>query len=82
MVQLDDAGYVLVGGDVDGDALSDRGRRPLPLETSLPGLFAIGDVRGGSVKRVATAVGDGATVVQLIHQCLEESQAMAPRPGG
>jgi len=82
VVQLDDAGYVLVGGDVDGDGLSDRGRRPLPLETSLPGLFAIGDVRGGSVKRVATAVGDGATVVQLIHQCLEESQAMAPRPGG
>ena len=43
-----------------------------PLETTLPGVFAIGDVRAGSIKRVATAVGDGATVISLVHGYLAE----------
>jgi len=43
-------------------------RPPLPLETSLPGVFADGDVRHGSTKRVASAVGEGAAAIQLIHQ--------------
>jgi thioredoxin reductase (NADPH) len=46
---------------------------PLQLETSMPGVFAVGDVRRGSVKRVASAVGDGAVVVQLVHQFLGAS---------
>ena len=45
----------------------------LPLETSMPGVFAIGDVRAGSIKRVATAVGDGATVISLLHGYLDPS---------
>jgi thioredoxin reductase (NADPH) len=45
----------------------------LALETSMPGVFAIGDVRSGSIKRVATAVGDGATVVSMLHTYLAEN---------
>ena len=47
------------------------------LETSVPGVFAAGDVRHGSVKRVTTAMGEGATVVQLVHQLLEGDRAPA-----
>ncbi|HEY0644276.1 MAG TPA: hypothetical protein VGD39_12695, partial [Nocardioides sp.] len=43
------------------------GSMRLPLETSIPGVFAVGDVRAGSIKRVATAVGDGATVIATLH---------------
>jgi thioredoxin reductase (NADPH) len=48
-------------------------RPPLLLETSLPGVFAAGDVRHGSVKRVASAVGEGAIAIQLVHQYLGEA---------
>ncbi|HYN47160.1 MAG TPA: hypothetical protein VES64_10760, partial [Allosphingosinicella sp.] len=51
----------------------------LPLETSRGGVFAVGDVRSGSVKRVASAVGDGAQVVASLHACLAEPAA-APAP--
>jgi len=74
-VQRDQAGYVLVGADVDRAEVADPTRAPLPLETSVPGVFAIGDARRGSVKRVATAVGDGAAVVQLVHGYLAEAPA-------
>ncbi len=47
-------------------------RQPHPLETNLPGIFAVGDVRHGSVKRVAAAVGEGSTCVQLVHRVLQE----------
>jgi thioredoxin reductase (NADPH) len=66
VVQRDQAGFLLTGPDVrpDGDG-------PVaPLETSVPGVYAIGDVRHGSIKRVATAVGDGAAVIPLVHQRL------------
>ena len=49
---------------------ADPARRPLPLETSIPGVFAIGDVRCGSTKRVAAAVGEGAAVVAQLHSAL------------
>jgi len=55
----DEDGFVLTGPDVGGEHL---------LETSLPGVFAAGDARSGSVKRCATAVGEGAMVVSFIHQ--------------
>jgi len=74
-VQRDQAGYVLVGADVDRAETADPTRARLPLETSVPGVFAIGDARRGSVKRVATAVGDGAAVVQLVHGYLAEAPA-------
>jgi thioredoxin reductase (NADPH) len=71
-LKLDERGFVLTGGE-------DR----LPLETSRPGIFAIGDVRSGSVKRVAASVGDGAQVVAAIHQYLayraEQPTAVQPK---
>lgn len=75
-VRTDDAGYILTGPD-----LLERGQRPegwplardpLTLETSVPGLFAAGDVRHGSTKRVAGAVGEGAMAVALAHRRFEE----------
>ena len=74
MVALDEDGFVLTGVDADGSRAEDlwRGvdRPPLPLETSRPGVFAVGDVRHGSVKRVASAVGEGAMAVRHVHEHL------------
>jgi thioredoxin reductase (NADPH) len=61
-VALDSKGFVLTGADAGGDRL--------PLETSRRGVFAIGDVRSGSIKRVAAAVGEGAQVVAALHAFL------------
>lgn len=63
-------GYIMTGRDLPQPGL---GRDPLMLETSMPGVFAAGDVRHGSIKRVASAVGDGATVVRMIHEHLRET---------
>jgi thioredoxin reductase (NADPH) len=70
VVERDQAGYVLTGRDLPGGAWP-LARAPLPLETSLPGVFAAGDVRCRSVKRVASAVGEGAIAVQLVHEYLD-----------
>jgi len=75
---LDDKGFVLTGRDLDMANGTDPSvawrlsRRPQMLETSLPGVFAVGDVRAGNVKRVASAVGEGAISVHLIHRTLAE----------
>jgi thioredoxin reductase (NADPH) len=70
-VELDSGGYVCTGSGVTGkDAFEGLGRDPLPLETSAPGVFAAGDVRSGSVQRVASAVGEGAMAVRLVHEHL------------
>jgi thioredoxin reductase (NADPH) len=73
---LDEAGYVRTGGELSssGSALSGwpLARQPLPLETNLPGLFAAGDIRSGSVKRCAAAIGEGSMAVALVHQRLAE----------
>jgi thioredoxin reductase (NADPH) len=66
---LDGKGFVLTGAECIGPASATR-RSALPLETSVPGVFAIGDVRAGSTKRVAAAVGEGAAVVAQIHSVL------------
>ena len=75
-VRTDAAGYILTGPDLlDGGRRPDGWppeRDPLALETSVPGLFAAGDVRSGSTKRVAGAVGEGAMAVALVHRRLEE----------
>ncbi|MFL5516068.1 MAG: NAD(P)/FAD-dependent oxidoreductase, partial [Gemmatimonadales bacterium] len=75
-VHLDDRGYVLTGPDLleGGKRPADwpLDRDPLALETSVPGLFAAGDLRHGSIKRVAGAVGEGAMAVALAHHRLEE----------
>ncbi len=72
-------GFLLTGADLDGHDWP-RERPPLPLETSMPGVLAVGDVRHGSVKRVASAVGEGAVAVQLIHSLFaqEHPQLRAP----
>jgi thioredoxin reductase (NADPH) len=75
-VERDDRGFLLTGRDLLRDGRPPQGwpldRPPLLLETSLPGVFAAGDIRHGSVKRVASAVGEGATAIQLVHQYLND----------
>ena len=77
-IARDSHGFVLTGGDMPEDEWP-LARRPLALETSMPGVLAAGDVRHGSVKRVASAVGEGAIAVQLLHTLLAE-QPVAPAP--
>ena len=76
-------GFILTGPDLPASAHA-RGlaaRPPLPLETSLPGVFAAGDVRRGSVKRVASAVGEGAAAIPLVHRHLARAAATPSRRG-
>jgi len=72
---LDEKGFILTGRDLDG-AAKERAwpleRAPQMLETSLPGVFAVGDVRAGNVKRVASAVGEGSIAIYLVHRALAE----------
>lgn len=75
-VVLDAKGFIKTGFDLSADELSAAkwplARRPYLLETSVPGVFAAGDVRGGNVKRVASAVGEGSIAIPLVHQLLGE----------
>ncbi|PTR17551.1 thioredoxin reductase (NADPH) [Nitrosospira sp. Nsp2] len=80
-VKLNDKGFVCTGFDLSldeyaGSANSKKGRQPLQLETSIPGVFAIGDARANSTKRVAAAVGEGAAVVAEVHAWLASHEAM------
>ena len=81
VVERDERGYVLTGRDLLGDGRLPGGwpldRPPLPLETSLPGVFAAGDVRYRSIKRVASAVGEGSVAIQLVHEYLADLQERA-----
>ena len=76
MVQRDERGFILTGPDLLWDGNRPKGwtleRDPFLLETNIPGLFAVGDVRHGSVKRVASGVGEGSVAVQFIHQYLSK----------
>ena len=76
-IALDDKGFIKTGPDLSPENLSAGGwpltRQPYLLETSLPGVFAVGDVRGGSIKRVASAVGEGSIAISFVHKVLEES---------
>jgi thioredoxin reductase (NADPH) len=76
-LELDSKGFILTGRDfIEGRAKAPAwplARPPLMLETSLPGVFAVGDVRSGNVKRVASAVGEGAISIHMVHQVLAES---------
>jgi thioredoxin reductase (NADPH) len=71
---LDEHGFVLTDRSLTAEQLDDRwrllGRQPLPFESSQPGLFAVGDLRSGSTKRVAAAVGEGSAAVRLVHEYL------------
>jgi thioredoxin reductase (NADPH) len=76
MVERDERGFLLTGPDVMGGGERPKGwaldRDPFLLETNVPGIFAVGDVRHGSVKRVASGVGEGSVAVQFIHQYLSK----------
>ena len=80
-VALDTKNYILTGTDVPSDARrsNDGSGRPLALETSVRGVFASGDVRSGSVKRVGAAIGEGAVVGAELHTVLANSEAASPR---
>jgi thioredoxin reductase (NADPH) len=74
-IALDEKGFILTGRDLDnahGSSLWAQTRAPMMLETSLPGVFAVGDVRSGNVKRVASAVGEGSIAIHLVHRALTE----------
>jgi thioredoxin reductase (NADPH) len=73
-IERDTQGYLVTGRDLleQPGVHWEYDREPLTLETSMPGVFAVGDVRQGSMKRVAAAVGEGATVVRLVHEHLRE----------
>ena len=72
-IVLDERGYVLTGSDVRAAGSWELERDPYLLETSVPGIFASGDVRYGPVKRVAAAVGEGSMAIAFVHQYLRES---------
>jgi thioredoxin reductase (NADPH) len=80
-VRRDQFGYIMTGQDLVTDGASPAGwplrRQPFPRETSLPGVFAVGDVRNRAVNRVASAVGDGAIAIQMAHEFLRE-RSLAP----
>ena len=76
-VAMDEKGFILTGRDLDSSPTKPTSpwplnRRPQMLETSLPAIFAVGDVRAGNVKRVASAVGEGAIAIHLVHRALAE----------
>lgn len=76
-IALDPRGYILTGADATRSGKEDTpdsAGRPFPLETSRAGVFAAGDVRSGSIKRVAAAVGEGAMAVRLIHDYLQAGE--------
>lgn len=70
VVQLDERGFVLTGSDVGRAKGWDVDRDPFPLESSVPGIFVAGDVRHGSIRRVAGATGEGATAIRFVHRHL------------
>jgi thioredoxin reductase (NADPH) len=76
MVERDERGFLLTGPDLTRDGQRTKGwtldRDPFLLETNVPGIFAVGDVRHGSIKRVASGVGEGSVAVQFIHQYLSK----------
>ena len=78
-VARDSRGFVLTGSDLGEDCGWPLERNPFLLETSMPGVFAAGDVRHGAVKRVASAVGEGSIAIQLVHRLVAE-ETLHPLP--
>jgi thioredoxin reductase (NADPH) len=76
VIERDDRGFILTGPDLLWSSARPKAwpldRDPFLLETNIPGVFAVGDVRHGSVKRVASGVGEGSVAVQFVHQYLSK----------
>jgi thioredoxin reductase (NADPH) len=79
-IALDPRGYVLTGADVAAAGRWELERDPYLLETSVPGIFACGDVRFSPVKRVAAAVGEGSMAIAFVHQYLRVAEPSSPEP--
>jgi len=77
-IALDEQGYVLTGSEMRAAGQWSDARDPYLLETSVPGIFACGDVRFGPVKRVAAAVGEGSMCIAFVHQYLKDAGAAHP----
>ena len=75
-IARDEQGFLLTGSDIPRDGTWPLERDPFPLETSMPGVLAVGDVRHGSVKRVASAVGAGSIAIRIVHRLLEADGAL------
>jgi hypothetical protein len=76
----DTRGFLLTGTGIPPAQLDDTGQMPLFLETSRPGIFAVGDVRSGSVKRAATAIGEGSMAVRLVFERLQAAGSAVADP--
>ncbi len=77
----DDGGFVRTGADLENEGGCPLGvRRPFSLETSMPGVFAAGDVRHGSMNRVASAVGEGSIAIKLVHELFAAELAESRDP--
>ena len=76
----DTHGFLLTGTNIPEAQLDDKDRIPLFLETSRPGVFAVGDVRSGSVKRAATAIGEGSMAVRLVFERLQATGSAVADP--
>ena len=76
-IAVDSRGFVLTGPDAAGSGRWELDRDPYLLETSVPGIFACGDVRFSPVKRVAAAVGEGSMAIAFVHQYLRDAQPLA-----
>jgi thioredoxin reductase (NADPH) len=73
-IQTDGDGFICTGRDLLPTRHERPPRAPFPMETSYPGVFAAGDVRSGSTKRVSSAVGEGAMAIRYVHEYLAEQQ--------
>ena len=73
-IALGDGGFIRTGADLEGDESWPLERSPFSLETSVPGVFAAGDVRHGSMNRVASAVGEGSIAIKLVHDLFAAEQ--------
>ncbi|MGE5667799.1 MAG: NAD(P)/FAD-dependent oxidoreductase, partial [Betaproteobacteria bacterium] len=73
-IERDEQGFVFTGADISQRRATPLGRSPFLLETSMPGVFAVGDARHGAVKRVASAVGEGSIAIQFLHQLFAAEQ--------